>query len=468
MKKSWRKDKPRIFSLSELACVTQTGMKGIFLSLIILMVPIVACKNNNPEHLQHNESPAKHNHGEMQSDIHESSSEDVYTCPMHPEIRRNEPGTCPICGMDLVKKESGTASVDEGMDSLDFLLKPTYEYVLGSILTIRPETKTINAVIEAPGYLTYDARKVHSISARFGGRIEKLNIRFVFQQINKGQHLLDIYSPEVLTAQQELIFLLENDSSNKELIENARRRLSLLGLTQQQIQKIEKTHKAFLSLPLYSPYSGIILENSMPSAPGKRGEGNEMATKTESGSSRMSAPTIANEGLLIREGMYVERGQRLFNVQSLETVWAILEFYPSDIQSIKTGQSVTINIESFERPIEGKINYIEPIFGEEGKNLRARVYLNNPSGRLKPGTLLKATIQTGSRKGIWIPAKATLDLGRNTIVFVKTNGVFQSKPIQVGIRSGHLIEVKSGITEEDEIAENAQFLIDSESFIKSN
>jgi Cu(I)/Ag(I) efflux system membrane fusion protein len=148
-------------------------------------------------------------------------------------------------------------------------------------------------------------------------------------------------------------------------------------------------------------------------------------------------------------------------------VWAILEFYPFDVQSLKVGQAVELRIESFDEPIRRKINYIEPLYGSGSKNLRARVYLSNPGGRLKPGALLTATVQAGSHSALWIPVSAALDLGRSKVVFVKTAGGFQSRKISTGHRSGRMLEVTTGLSPDDEIAENAQLLMDSESFVKN-
>ena len=406
------------------------------------------------------EMPDEHDHSTMK---HEDSTA-VYTCPMHPEIVRNEPGTCPICKMDLVKKEMTGTSGDTFSSDLDMLLKPTYEYVLSSIKTVHPVRKTLTASMEAPGYLAYDARKVQAISARFGGRIERLYVKYPYQPVKKGQRILDMYSPEIATAQQDLIFLLENDAANTTLIENARRRLSLLGLTSQQIQGVEKSRKPNLSLPVFSPYDGLVFENNM-TAPAAAGAdmGAEAATAQP-----VPNATPGGGELYLREGMYVQKGQRLFSVQSLATVWALLEFYPSDAAAVKVGQTASIRIEPFDKPFSGKINYVEPQFGAGGKNLRARVYLENPGGKLKPGALLNATVRAGGRSGLWIPRTAALDLGRQKVVFLKKDGVFKTQKIEVGGISGDWLEVRSGISETDEVAADAQFLMDSESFVKSN
>ena len=263
----------------------------------------------------------------------------------------------------------------------------------------------------------------------------------------------------------------EKDADNTTLIEHARQRLSLLGLTAGQIRQVEASRKPLLSLPVFSAYAGLLVEN--PGAgpagamPGVGMNGNQ------AGQSPVPPPsTTATAEFSLKEGMYVQPGQRLFSLQSLATVWAILEFSPSNVQSLKVGQAVELRIESVAEPFRGKINYIEPLYGAGSKNLRARVYLPNPGGRLHPGTLLTATVQAGPEPGrdaaLWIPASAALDLGESMIVFVKTAGGFRSRKISTGQRSGLLLEVVSGLSPEEEIAENGQLLMDSEGFIRAN
>lgn len=443
---------------------------GRFICLLATVLLVASCKNNSGEHSKHrnkeaeqSDVPAAHDHQSATN----AESPSVYTCPMHPEIIRNEPGSCPICGMDLVEKETTAAVSDTVPIDFKLMLKPTYEYVLSNVKTCRPEHKALIADIEVPGYLTYDARKVQSVSARYAGRIERLYIRYPFQYVKRGQKVLDIYSAEIVTAQQDLIFLLENDPTNTSLIDNARHRLSLLGMTPDQISMVEKNKKSMLSLPVFSPYAGIVIEKQTLFQPAKEGDmsdkmgDNEILPKTQ-------VPSGGEGELSIREGMYLQKGQNLFDLQSTSTVWAILEFYLNDAESIRSGQSVTIRIESYENDFKGKIDYIEPLVGSDRKNLRARVYLENQGNKLKPGTLLKAVVNTGKRDGLWIPASAALDLGKEKVVFVKKDGVFQIRKISSGVRTSDWLEIKSGITSSDEIAANAQFLMDSESFIKSN
>ncbi len=166
-----------------------------------------------------------------QNHDHENEAAE-YTCPMHPEIIKDKPGSCPVCGMDLVKKETGgSASTEIGLEAL---LKPTNEFVVSSIPVTTIEQKEEHINIETLGTIAYDTRAVGTISARVSGRIEKLYVRHRYQKISKGQRIMDIYSPEILTAQQNLLFLLKNDPENKAFIESAKQKLLLLGMSSQQ------------------------------------------------------------------------------------------------------------------------------------------------------------------------------------------------------------------------------------------
>ena len=371
--------------------------------------------------------------------------------------------------MEMDKKASDHTAHDTILGDAEILFKPTYEYVLSTTKTIRPEYKSMFDSLQVPGYLTYDARQLNAVSARYGGRIERLYVRYPFQPVKKGQRLLDIYSPDIATAQQDLIFLKENDPDNLTLLENARRRLALLGMTNKQIRAVEASRKPLLSLPVFSPYAGLLVENPTADLAGTMP--GEVMKGDKGGQKNPVLPppsTTSTAEFSLKEGMYIQPGQRLFSLQSLATVWGILELSPTNMQSLKVGQPVAMRIESVDEPFLGKINYIEPSYGTGSKNLRARVYLPNPGGRLKPGTLFSATVQASNRATLWIPASAAIDLGQSKVVFVKTAGGFRLRKINTGSRFGQMLEVTAGLSPDDEIAENAQFLMDSESFVKVN
>lgn len=220
-----------------------------------------------------NPDAGQHRHDQDHSE-HEAAQ---YTCPMHPEIIRDEPGSCPICKMDLVKKENqpvthpsdsshtpemhGHASSAEAgvsaIGDLDMLLKPTYEYVLSTVKTLHPEQITMPLRLDAPGYLAYDPRLLNVVSTRFGGRIERLYARYPYQPVRKGQRILDIYSPEIATAQQELVFLLENDPANTVLLENARNAFLSWALPGSKSGKWKRNANLFYRCPFLVCIRGL-------------------------------------------------------------------------------------------------------------------------------------------------------------------------------------------------------------------
>jgi Cu(I)/Ag(I) efflux system membrane fusion protein len=200
----------------------------------------VACKNEADKHKGHTE-------------IKES-----YTCPMHPQIIKDAPGNCPICGMKLVPKEDGKEKQAIKDTALSALLKPTNEFAISSIPTVKTIHKYLPLTLKALGAVSYDTRQMGSVSANISGRIEKLYVRSRYQQVKKGQRIMDIYSPEILTAQENLLMVLRNDPSNEMMISSAKQKLLLLGMSGQQLQEVIKKGKPDFSISVFSNYNGYI------------------------------------------------------------------------------------------------------------------------------------------------------------------------------------------------------------------
>ncbi|MBI2271945.1 MAG: efflux RND transporter periplasmic adaptor subunit [Bacteroidetes bacterium] len=405
--------------------------------LFVLIGFMLSCSDNT-EHDNHKEHKSK-----------------TYTCPMHPQITKNEPGQCPICGMKLVEKENDGHSTNDSIISL--LLKPTNEYVFSRVKTTSLHQKEFPVEITATGTIKYDTREVNTVSARVSGWIEKLYIKYQFQPVSKGERLMDIYSKELLTAQENFLFLLKNDAENETLINAAEKRLFLQGLSKEQIDKLKRAQKVFHAVSIFSPYSGHLHDLN----------GTTIASPDEV--SGMNNGERSTAELIIKEGMYIRAGQSIFNIYNTEKVWAALDIYSENIQLLKTGQRVILFMNgSKEDTLEGKIDFIEPAFNKGRKTASARVYLDNSKHKLKIGLLLKANVYVGAKKGFFIPSTAIVHLGNAEIVFLREKDILKSKVITTGIKAGEFTEVISGISESDKIAANAQMLIDSESFIRLN
>lgn len=376
-----------------------------------------------------------------------------YTCPMHPQVIEDHPGNCPICGMKLVKK-SGEASEGAGID-LNTVLQPVNSTAISEVSSIVPQQRSVPLTIRADGYLDFDTRTFNNIAARFSGRIEKLYIKYAFEEIHKGERIMDIYSPEMVTAQQDLLFLLKNSSSESGLLNAAKQKLLLLGMTGSQLSQVERTGKVFYRLPVYSPYNGHV--HDMPHS--QMGSFNE---------ENASAAFANNLQLVVKEGMYVEKGQTIFNVVDPHHLWAVLKIGQADLRQVKIGQPVTIRLSDVpEVSLDGEVDFIEPALRPGDKTTSVRVYLHNMDHSLRVNSLVKATIQTGYANGLWIPQTSVIDLGTRKIVWLKQGAVYHAHEVAARIVNADSVMIKRGITSSDTIAADAQYLSDSESFIKT-
>jgi len=386
--------------------------------------------------------------------IEASPKKELWTCSMHPEITRDKPGTCPICGMELIKKEENTVAVNN--IQLNDLLQPTDRFVVSSIPVTTVSKQSQPVEIEAFGTVAYDTRLVNTISARVSGRIEKLYVRYRYQHIMRGDRIMDIYSPELLTAEQEFLFLIKNDPNNSSLINAAKQKLVLLGVSEGQLQQIMRTQKPSLSIAVYSNFSGHIHEagNTMPE------ENNR--------SSRMDLSRVT-EGLPVKEGMYVQKGQNIFQLYNVDKSWVILNIFPEYQSLVKPGDAVRIIPETAPtKDFRAKINFIEPFYRRENKILSARVYFDNSELEIPIGSQVRATIFSNGKEGNWLPKDAILSLGIDKVVFIKTMGGFKAHKIETGLTYKNKIQILSGLNDKDSVAANAQFLTDSESLIKVN
>ena len=380
-----------------------------------------------------------------------AADEEIYTCPMHPQIKENKPGNCPICGMALVKKEF--TSHEAPQVDLNTLLQPTNSVVVSGIpvTSLQRETKTV--MITALGRVDYDTRLVNTIAARISGRIEKLYVKYRYQHIHKGMPVMDIYSPELLTAQQNLLFLLKNDAGNTSLVNAAKQRLLLLGMSSEQLQKVVSTGRTIFAITVYSNYTGHIHE---------AGAMQEMSTVAKMD---VSAQT---EALNIKEGMYVTKGQTIFQLFNTDKSWVLLNLFADDAALVKKGTPVTILPETSSDSFTASIDYVEPVYRNSSKTVTARVYFDNSNNYIPIGSQVKAMMQMNTGNINWLPKQTVLSLGMNKIVLLKTAGAFKVKQVNTGITTGDFIQVTDGISAQDSVAANAQYLMDSESFIKVN
>ncbi|ESU28503.1 MULTISPECIES: efflux RND transporter periplasmic adaptor subunit [Flavobacterium] len=386
------------------------------------------------------------------SDNHSSHEQQavVYTCSMHPEIIRDKPGNCPICGMTLVKKITNNHT--EENNSIENVLKPTDNFIVGNYQTTMAKDTTISNVINLPGLVAYDPNSSVNIAARISGRIEKMYVNYKYQKVTKGQKLFDLYSPELLTEQQNFIYLISNDAANTSIVEASKQKLMLYGMSGNHINSLMATKRANPVISIYSPAYGII-----------------DATETmEVNSNTMSNASATSEILNVKEGNYIKKGETVFKLVNTDKVWGVFNVLQGYNGLLKMNQPITITTELDENnSINANINFIETQFNASDKSNRIRVYLNNAKLKLPIGLRLQGSVKTNPIKATWLQKQAFVSIGNKKIVFIKMNNGFKAKEIKTGIEMGDYIQVINGISIKDTIAKNAQYLIDSESFIKT-
>ncbi|MEO6902302.1 MAG: HlyD family efflux transporter periplasmic adaptor subunit [Bacteroidia bacterium] len=342
---------------------------------------------------------------------------------------------------------------------LERVLKPVNNSVLASVRTIKPVYKKMNLDIQADGYIDYDSRRRSSISSLYSGRIEKLYVKYNYQPIHKGQKVFEIYSPELVTDQENLVSLLTNSPDEETLIEAAKQKLKLLGFSDILLKNLLDTKKVIMAVPVFSDYEGFLYE--VPSYTKPSGNMTPMGSKQKNN-------LQDNPQLSVKEGQYVAMGESIFDIVNVKIVAVILQINQEDISKVNTGQQVEISFDNDTTPVKGKIDFIEPLFKDGIKSLSARVYIENTNLNYKIGALVRAKIKGESFETLWIPASAVMDLGQEKKVWLKKNGYFVAKKVETGMSSNNSIEISDGLTEDSEIAVEAHYLIDSEGFIKTN
>ena len=408
-----------------------------FISLIILALTLTSCQWINKKKGQ------------------KLAAEKVmtYYCPMPQDsVWTDHPGDCPKCGMAFVKIKAAIVNPEVNLDDL---LKPTNQFVVSNIPVTVYQTKNQEILLESLGSIAYDTRYEGSIAARISGRIEKLYVRYRYQHVEKGEKIMDIYSPEIMTAQQNLLFLLKNDPANSAFIAAAKNKLLLLGLEERALQELIKTQHPKATISVYSNYSGHIHE---------AGNGSQM--QKEPGA--MKDLSQLTEELELKEGMYVQKERTVFQVLNPDKAWAILNLYANQVAMVKKGNLVEIFPETApDKHFEARIDFVEPFYRKDSKTQTVRVFFNNQSLKIPIGSQVTAKIHVSTGNANWLPKDAILSLGIDKMVFKKESAGFRAWKVQTGMEQGNLIQVRSGLKVTDSVASNAQYLMDSESFINT-
>jgi len=363
----------------------------------------------------------------------------VYHCPMHPNYTSDKPGECPICGMTLVLKKEEEKPAEKG----EVFISPEKQQLIG----VKTETvKYINFIkeITAKGIVSYDEKKIYEITTKVDGYIEKLWVNYTGKFVNKGEPLFTIYSPELVSSEQEYLLALKNKEitekssspeikrSANELVESAKKKLKWWDMTDEQIKILEKTGIVQKTLTVYSPYSGFVTEK------------------------------------MVTEGMKIMPGEKLYEIVDISSVWVIADVYEQDIPLVKLGQIADISLLSLPgKRLKGKINYIYPYLDQEIRTVKIRIDVPNEDFMLKPGMYTNVEIDVNLGRRLAVEDTAVIDTGeRQMVVLVKGNGYFKPIEVKLGQKIKGAYEVLSGLLTGDVVVANANFLVDSESKMK--
>ncbi|MDZ7613767.1 MAG: HlyD family efflux transporter periplasmic adaptor subunit [Flavobacteriaceae bacterium] len=360
-----------------------------------------------------------------------------------------QPGSCPVCKMDLVMVK---VKNNDQSGSFDHLVKPTDSFVAGDFQSTAVKDTVLFYDLTLPGIVTFDPDASVNISARVSGRIEKFYVNYKYQKVSKGQKLFDVYSPELLTEQQNFIYLISNDPENTPMVNAAKQKLMLYGMTGSQIKVLMETKRTRPHISIFSPASGIIT-------------GTEGMNQDPTSMQNVSQVT---EQLTVKQGDYINKGVTVFKLLDNNKVWAVFHVTQENQPYVRKDQPIRISSELDKNGfIDARINFVETQLDPANKTNRIRVSLNNDKLNFPVGLRLTGMVQSIPLSGLWIPQQAFLDLGHKKIVFLKEEMGFKTREISTGAKVNGFVQVVGGITASDRIAENAQYLVDSESFIKT-
>jgi len=434
----------------------------LLVSIIAAVFTLSACSQDDTESVSMKQSSVKETaieHGLKHQDP-------KYVCPMHPQIIRGKPGNCPLCGMDLVLKEQEDAAESKekkllywvapmdpayrrdapGKSPMGMDLVPVYDEGGGVSVKISPivennmgvrsamaERKRLWRRIDTVGYVDFDENMISHIHLRTKGWIEKLTVKSEGERVKKGQLLFEVYSPDLVNAQEEYIQALR--SKNRSLISASKERLQALGISSRLVNELKKRNKARQYVPVYAKQDGIVAK------------------------------------LNVREGMFVMPTREVMSLADLSSVWLLAEVFESQSDWVKVGQTAEVRLSYLPgREWEGTVEYIYPSLNAKTRTLKARLRFDNKDEALKPNMFANVTIFGGAKKNIVIiPREALIRAGaEERVILAMGKGRYEARQVKAGIESGDFVEIMEGISEGDRVVTSGQFLIDSEASLKAS
>ena len=377
---------------------------------------------------------------------------EYWTCTMHPSVRMTEPGTCPICAMDLVPViRNPVVSSDNASNSGDQIAADRSTFSVDArrqqlinVQTAPVEVRSLEKVIRAVATLELDETKIEQVHPRIEGWIDKVFVDFTLQHVNEGDPLFSIYSPQLVSTQEEYLLALRTaeDLANspfehvsngaRSLLEATRRKLELLDVTPEQITELEKTRQVRRTMVVYSPSAGHVMDKA----------------------------AFPNR--------YVTPETRVYTIADHTSIWAYAEIYENEISHVREGQRVAMNAVAYPGEVfKGEITYVYPHLDEKTRTMRVRLEFPNPDLKLKPGMYSTIEVQVPLGVKLAVPESALLRTGTRDLVFVDLgSGQMQLRQVEVGTKAGGYYEILKGLQAGEQVVSAANFLIDAESKVQ--
>lgn len=358
-----------------------------------------------------------------------------YTCPMHPHYIAEEAGNCPICGMDLVpisaEGEQESGKILKGDDKGAVTISPEMIQNIG-VRTEKAEAARFGADVRSYGAVTENVRIQHDISSRVAGWVEELKVTAVGDEVKKGELLFALYSPDLISAQQDYIAALATGAKGR--ISSSAKRLKSLGIQDQALAEIKKKRRKLQNVPFYSEADGIVSK------------------------------------LNIRQGTYVKSGMQLAVIQDYSSVWINVSVAEKDLGFLSKDMKAEVTLPNLSsQNLTARIDYIYPTIDKTSRTGQVRLVLDNLDGTLRPGAYADVSFETTSVKRLAIPSEAILrSSDGNYVVVALGNGRFQSVAVKTGIHNKGRVQVLSGLNEGDDVVVSSQFMIDSESSLRES
>lgn len=360
----------------------------------------------------------------------------TYVCPMHPQIVRNEPGSCPICGMNLVLQETGPAGAGNPTVQVSAATRQNM-----GLRTTSVERLTLWKFIDTVGYVAYDEDSLLHVHPRANGWVEKIYVRAEGDTVKQGQTLLEYYSPEVVVAQEEYLIALRMGATadlgvkQQSLLESARIRMRLLEIPEEVITEITRTRKVRRTMPVVARHGGIVTR------------------------------------LGVREGMYVTPQLEMYTIANLSNVWVMVDVFEDQLSWVEVGRPAEVRVAALPGKVwQGSVDYLYPQLDPKTRTLKVRLRIPNPEGVLTPNMYANAMIFGGPKNSVLaIPREALIPSGEATrVVKLVEEDRFQPVNVVVGMQSMDKVEILEGLNEGDRVVVSGQFLIDSESNLQAS